>query len=616
MAQLKLEKHPTLNKPKGPVVIIVADGVGWAKDSEANAVTQTPTPTLDGLTKSPLFRTIAAHGRAVGMPTDSDMGNSEVGHNALGAGRIFDQGATLVNQAITSERIFETAVWKKIVATTAPNPAASADSTAPDTTTTATESAECRDSQNSETDSPTLHLLGLHSDGNVHAHTDHLYALLRQSAKEGIQRVRLHLLLDGRDTPYRSALGYLETTETLLEELNAEHQVDYRVASGGGRMSITMDRYDADWPMVERGYRCHCYGEGQKFNSAKEAIETMYAQSTSGDQYLDAFVITEDNGEPVGTITDGDAVIFTNFRGDRAIEISRTFTEGDTFDHFNRDPKAPTQTPATASSTPRTTASTSTQRNTVKSGAVKSTRPRIYFAGMLEYDADRKIPENYLVDPPEIDETIGHYLATQKMRCFAISETQKYGHVTFFWNGNRSEKLASDLETYVEIPSDNVEFDTAPEMKAKEIADTAIELIESGQFDWGRINFANGDMVGHTGNLEATKTAVTAVDTAIAKVIEAVENAGGTTIVLADHGNADIMFTLDETGQRRPHTSHTLAPVPFVITGANTELIELVENIERPGLANVAATTMNLLGFKAPENYEPSLIKPRNTRSE
>lgn len=546
---LGLKKHEVLKKPSGPVVVIVADGIGHAPDSPANAVTRANTPTFDRLSKSPLFRTIAAHGTAVGMPTDKDMGNSEVGHNALGAGRIFDQGATLVNTSIQSGRIWQRPTWKEVVQT-------------------------CSTEQRN-----TLHLLGLHSDGNVHAHIDHLHALLKQAAKENIETVRLHLLLDGRDTAFRSALGFLAATEELLQELNTKYGVDYAVASGGGRMRITMDRYNADWEMVKRGYLCHVHGQGQPFTSAKEAIETFYNQSDKGDQYLDPFVITsEQAGEssPIGLINTGDFVLLTNFRGDRAIEISQAFEQGDEFSHFSRSFE-------------------------------DREKPEVHFAAMLEYDADRAIPKRFLVDPPQIDATIGHYLATENMTCFAISETQKYGHVTYFWNGNRSGKIAEDLETYIEIPSDNVEFDTAPEMKAAEIADKAIELIKSGHFDWGRINFANGDMVGHTGNFDATVTAVEATDKAIGRVVEAISAAGGIAIVLADHGNADSMFTIDKDGKRQKNTSHTLAAVPLVMTGAFTSEIRLAE-VQDAGLANVAATVMNLLGFQAPPDYEPSLI--------
>ncbi|MEM7093327.1 MAG: 2,3-bisphosphoglycerate-independent phosphoglycerate mutase [Actinomycetota bacterium] len=536
-----LEPHPSFTKPEGPVVIVVADGVGDAPDAPSNAVTRASTPTIDRLRAGPLSTIIAAHGTAVGLPSDDDMGNSEVGHNAIGAGRIFAQGAKLVNQAIASGAMWESPTWKELV---------------------------------HHGRRGTLHLLGLHSDGNVHSHTDHLYAMLHQAAIEGVERCRLHILLDGRDVAARSAQIYIEATEKVLAAINADHGVDYRIASGGGRMTITMDRYGADWPMVERGWRCHTLGEARGFATAAHAVDAMYEESDKGDQYLDAFVIVDDidgHDEPIGRMVDGDAVLLWNFRGDRAIEISQAYEADEDIVGFDRG----------------------------------ADRPDVFFAGLLEYDGDLKVPANYLVDPPEIDATMGEHLAASGLRCFAVSETQKYGHVTFFWNGNRSGYLDEALETYVEIPSDTVPFDEAPEMKAAEITDTVIELIDSGDFDWGRINYANGDMVGHTGNLDATIASMEALDAALARLVEAVEARGGIVIFTADHGNADIMFT-DKNGERVPSTSHTTNPVPFVIHGADPAV--RMADLGDPGLANIAATTMNLLGLVAPDDYEPSLV--------
>ncbi len=538
-----LVPHPTVAPVDGPVVIVVADGVGHAPAGPSNAVTQADTPALDALLDSPLSLAIAAHGTAVGLPTDDDMGNSEVGHNALGAGRIFDQGAKLVNQAITSGAVWETPVWKQ-----------------------ATQHG--RDH--------TLHLLGLHSDGNVHAHIDHVHALLHRAAADGVTRCRVHILLDGRDVAARSAQTYIEATEKVLAHINAEYadrDADFRIASGGGRMVITLDRYGADWPMVERGWRCHTFGEGRQFPTAAEAIDAFYAESdadgsNTGDQYLDPFVIADD-GEPIGAMADGDAVMLWNFRGDRAIEISQTYDGG-----------------------------------TV--GFDTTGGPDVFFAGMLEYDGDLKVPNHYLVNPPVIDDTMGHYLTDAGLRCFAVSETQKFGHVTYFWNGNRSGQLDADLETYIEVASDNVPFDQAPEMKAAEIVDETIRLIESGDYEWGRINIANGDMVGHTGDLDATIVSMQALDAALARLITAVESAGGVVIFTADHGNADIMWT-EKDGVRSPKTSHTLSAVPFVVHANDTSRWKLAP-IAEPGLANVAATVITLLGFEPPASYEPSLI--------
>jgi len=540
---LSLVPHPSFTKPAGPVVVVVADGVGHAPNGPANAVTESNTPTIDALQQGPLATTIAAHGLAVGLPSDDDMGNSEVGHNAIGAGRIFAQGAKLVNEGIRTGAIWESATWHQLIA---------------------------------QGRAGTLHLLGLHSDGNVHSHTDHLYAMVHRAAIQGVTRCRLHILLDGRDVGPRSAQLYIEATEKVLAAVNAEHNVDFRIASGGGRMTITLDRYGADWPMVERGYNCHTHGVGRQFPTAADAVDIMYEESDrdpkpKGDQYLDAFVIADD-GQPIGTMADGDAVLLWNFRGDRAIEISQAYEATD-FDAFDR-----------------------------------GDHPNVYFAGLLQYDGDLQVPNHYLVDPPAIDSTMGEYLAAAGMRCFAVSETQKFGHVTFFWNGNRSGYLNEALETYIEIPSDNVPFDQAPAMKANEITDAVIDLIRSGDFDWGRINYANGDMVGHTGDLAATITSMEVMDQALARLIRVVvDELDGIVVFTADHGNADIMFT-EKDGVRSPKTSHTLSAVPFAVHCQNPTRYSLAD-IEGAGLANVAATVISMLGLTPPADYHPSLLR-------
>jgi 2,3-bisphosphoglycerate-independent phosphoglycerate mutase len=537
-----LNKLSNFDGIEGPVLLIVADGVGVAPDGPANAVSLAKTPTLDKLTTSKCYTELKAHGVAVGLPTDDDMGNSEVGHNALGAGRIFEQGAKLVNAALTNGSAFQSSVWQSA----------------------------CKSTQTGNGASNTLHLLGLHSDGNVHSHNKHLYALLKQAASQGVQCARLHVLLDGRDVPARSALNYIETTEAVLSEINKQFNADFRIASGGGRMRITMDRYEADWAMVHRGYECHVHGVGRAFQTAEQAVKTMYRESDKGDQYLDPFVI-HDNDRAIGKIADGDAVVLFNFRGDRAIEISQAF-ESVEFDKFDR-----------------------------------GQHPDVFFAGMLQYDGDLGVPAQYLVDPPQIDRTMGEYLCASGVRSFAISETQKYGHVTFFWNGNRSGYIDKELETYIEIPSDNIEFDQAPAMKAREITDKTIKLLLSGEYRWGRLNFANGDMVGHTGNVDATVKAMEVVDECVEALIKVVHKLNGAVIYTADHGNADVMFT-EKDGIRSPKTSHTLSPVPFAISfDAGANKFSLTNHVDA-GLTNVAATVMNLLGYQAPDDYQPSLL--------
>lgn len=538
---LQLHKLPYFQGRKGPVLLIIMDGVGLGKQDEANAVFLAKTPVLDKLMAAPLYTTLKAHGTAVGMPSDDDMGNSEVGHNALGAGRIFAQGATLVAKAIETGEVFKTDLWNQLTGQTIEK-------------------------------NTTLHFIGLLSDGNVHAHIDHLIAMLRKAAEKGVKKVRIHTLLDGRDVAEKSALIYLTKLNTVLAEINAQG-LDYRVASGGGRMVTTMDRYNADWSIVKRGWDAHVLGQARTFATPEEAVQTFYTEDPKmTDQYMPAFVIAE-NGEPIGQILDGDSVILINFRGDRAIELSMAFDQ-DHFDKFDR------------------------QR-----------RPNVLFAGMMQYDGDLKIPGHFLVSPPQIDHCLSFYLCAAGVSAFAISETQKYGHVTYFWNGNNSGYIDKNLEEFVEIPSDRIPFDQKPKMKAYEITDKSIELLKSEKYKFGRINFPNGDMVGHTGVLDATITSVETTDECVGRLIDVVNELGGVTIVLADHGNADEMFTVDKNGVKTPKTAHSLNPVPFAIVDSGYQGEYSIADVPTQGLANVAATICNLLGYDKPEEYEPSLIR-------
>ncbi len=533
---------------EGPVVLLVLDGVGLNAKKEGNAVFQANTPTLDRLMRDYPTLSLKAHGTAVGLPSDDDMGNSEVGHNALGSGQIFAQGAKLVSNSIESGKIYQGEGWKKV-------------------------SGYCKENAS------TLHFLGLFSDGNVHSHIDHLKALIAQAKEEGINRVRIHILLDGRDVAETSALEYVEPFEAYLAELN-QNGFDAKIASGGGRMSITMDRYEANWQMVKAGWDIHVLGEGRQFSNAKEAIETYRKELHVIDQDLPGFVIAE-NGKPVGTVEDGDGVIFFNFRGDRSIEISKAFCE-ENFTQFDR-----VRFPKTA------------------------------FAGMLEYDGDLHIPPVYLVNPPEITGTMGEYLAQAPISSLAVSETQKYGHVTYFWNGNKSGKYNEEKETYLEIPSDVVPFEQRPWMKCAEITDVLLDGIRSGKYKFIRANFPNGDMVGHTGNMKATMISMEALDLCLDRILAAIDEVGGVALITADHGNADEMYELDKkTGEPKKNkdgtlkskTSHTLNPVPCIFYDNVTAGKYQVKEGDF-GLANVAATTVNLLGYEAPEIWMDSMIE-------
>ena len=538
--KLKLQKLKNFNGRKGPLLFIVMDGVGIGKEYEGNAVYKANTPTLDKLFKSRHYTQLKAHGTAVGLPSDEDMGNSEVGHNAIGAGRIFDQGAKLVNKAFETGKIFGTEIWKNVIS-------------------------------KSKTKG-TVHFIGLLSDGNVHSHIKHLFALLERCEIENVKKVRVHILLDGRDVPGKSALNYVTPLEEKLETINKKNNFDYKVASGGGRMITTMDRYNADWSIVERGWKAHVRGIGRNFKSTSEAINTFYKENEKIiDQYLDSFVIVDNDKQPIGKIKDGDSVVFFNFRGDRAIEISKAF-EDDKFDYFDR-----------------------------------VERPKIYYAGMMQYDGDTLIPKNFLVQPPEIDKTISTYLCAEGITSFAISETQKFGHVTYFWNGNRSGYINEKLEKYIEIPSDKIEFDKAPKMKAEEITDKTIELLRSGNYKFGRLNFPNGDMVGHTGNFEAAVIAVESVDRCVAELLEVVKELDGIAVVTADHGNSDEMFVI-KNGEKIVKTSHSLNPVPFVIYDPDYADEYNMKELPEAGLTNIAGTLLNLLGYENVEDYDESLI--------
>ena len=547
-----LKKLSSFDGVNGPVLTIVMDGVGLAPDTVSNAVATAYTPTLDMLMKNYPMVSLKAHGTAVGLPSDDDMGNSEVGHNALGAGQVFAQGAKLVSQSIESGKMFASETWQTIVS-------------------------------NVKSNSSTLHFLGLFSDGNVHSHIDHLKAMIVKAKDEGVASVRIHILIDGRDVGETSALEYIDPFEAFLSDLR-DASFDIKIASGGGRMKITMDRYEADWSMVERGWQTHVLGEGRQFASAAEAVKAYRAELSVIDQDLPPFVIAE-NGTPVGTINDGDSVIFFNFRGDRAIEISKTFDAKDgEFDKFDR-----------------------------------KRVPSVVYAGMLEYDGDLHIPSRYLVSPPEITNTMSEYLTLSGVKQLAISETQKYGHVTYFWNGNRSGKFSEELETYIEIPSDVVPFEQRPWMKCAEITDKLIECLESGEYKYLRVNFPNGDMVGHTGSLLATRCSMEALDLQLARILKALDKVGGVALITADHGNADEMYEMDKktglpkadkNGNYKSKTSHTLNPVPCIIYDNVTNGAYTVKADEGNfGLSNVAATMVNLMGFEAPEMWDESIIK-------
>ncbi|KAK6142596.1 hypothetical protein DH2020_022944 [Rehmannia glutinosa] len=488
-----LKDHPKLPKGK-TIAMVVLDGWGEAKANQYNCIHVAETPTMDSLKNGApdKWRLVKAHGKAVGLPTDDDMGNSEVGHNALGAGRIYAQGA------LETGKIYDGEGFNYI-------------------------------KESFETG--TLHLIGLLSDGGVHSRLDQLQLLLKGASERGAKRIRVHVLTDGRDVLDGSSIGFVETLENGCAKLR-EKGVDCQIASGGGRCML---------------------------------------------QWIDM------NGKAVGPIVDGDAVVTFNFRADRMTMLAKAL-EYEDFDKFDR---------------------------------VRF--PKIRYAGMLQYDGELKLPSRYLVSPPEIERTSGEYLVYNGVRTFACSETVKFGHVTFFWNGNRSGYFNPQMEEYVEIPSDSgITFNVQPKMKAVEIAEKARDAILSGKFDQVRVNLPNGDMVGHTGDIEATVVACKAADEAVKMILDAIEQVGGIYVVTADHGNAEDMVKrnkkgdplLDKNGKIQILTSHTLEPVPIAIGGPGLAPgVRFRKDVPDGGLANVAATVMNLHGFEAPADYEPTLIE-------
>jgi 2,3-bisphosphoglycerate-independent phosphoglycerate mutase len=543
----------TPNSASSPLVLAILDGVGLEDPTHDNALAQANAPFLHAviagaLNEKPVISLpIRAHGVAVGLPSDADMGNSEVGHNIMGAGRIFDQGAKQVEAALASGDIWG-AAWQDVMAH--------------------------RDHQ--------IHFVGLLSDGNVHSHIRHLIILLNKAAEDGASRLVVHALFDGRDVIDQTAEKYLAQLNDAIAELEVKHPNTHVViGSAGGRMNTTMDRYEADWTIVQRGWEAHAVGTARPFHSAEEALATLRAEDpTVSDQYLPSFTIVNDAGSPVGRMNDNDAVVLFNFRGDRMVEIYRALAE----EPFTAFPRGPLP-------------------------------QNLLVVGMTMYDGDLGIPAQFLVPPTRVTGTVSELLAKAGIAQMACAETQKYGHVTYFWNGNRSDKFNNDLETYIEIPSDKVPFDQLPRMKAAETGDEVVKAITSGKFPFIRCNFAGGDMVGHTGSIPASVIAVEAIDEALIRVNDAVKAAGGTLLITADHGNCEVLIERDKSGNELmdahglpvPKKSHTLSPVPFVAIDYSKRTITTA-GVSDAGISNVAATILSLLGQPIPADYRSALL--------
>ena len=541
-----------------PVLLIIMDGWGIGTGGPEDAIAQADTPNFDRLWNSCAHTELMTHGSYVGLPSDRDMGGSEVGHLTMGAGKILDQGSTRINRAIADGSFFESEALHQVMA-------------------------HCRPVGGKR--GGRLHLTGLLSDGNIHSHIDHFVALINHAYESGIKSLSLHALLDGRDVGIQSAQKYVARINEAFTSVNAEPGFSYAFASGGGRERIIMDR-DREWSKVEAGWNGMVYGNSpNRFRSMLEAIN-HFREASPGivDQDIPGFVIVDEHDQPLGRVEDGDAVVMVNFRADRAIEITEAFCLDD-FDGFDR-------------------------------GGSNGRGPDVLYAGMMVYDEDRNLPALQLAGPTKVDEPFGKRILEMGIRQFRLTETQKYPHVTFFFNGGYREPLDASLEDYILIPSDKgISFADQPQMKASEIADRAIELIESGEYGFGMINFANADMVGHCGHIEPAIIAIEAVDTAVGRITDALAKVGGLALITADHGNAEEMRIAVGDGHE-PSTKHSTNPVPCILFDPNYDASYSLaqpdssdEVVDAPGLSHIAATLFEMMGKTAPEDLNSSLIQ-------
>ena len=506
-----------------PVALIIMDGFGLRNDTVGNAVAQANKPNYDKYMSMYPHTTLTAAGEAVGLP-EGQMGNSEVGHLNIGAGRIVYQDLTRITKSIREGEFFENETLLGAV-------------------------------KNAKQNNKALHIYGLLSDGGVHSHINHTLAMLEMCKNNGLEEVYVHAFLDGRDVAPDSSRGYLTRLQDKINELGVG-----KIATVQGRY-YAMDR-DKRWERVEKSYRAMVYGDGPKYRDPIEAVTKSYEQSVY-DEFVMPTVIVDENDQPVGLIQDGDSIAFLNFRPDRAIQLSQVFTNED-FRGFDRGEKHP---------------------------------KNLYFVCLTLFA--ESVGGYVAYKPKELDNTLGEVLVQHGKKQLRIAETEKYPHVTFFFSGGRDVELPGEKRVLIASPK-VATYDLQPEMSAYEVAEAAVNEINSDQFDTIILNFANPDMVGHSGMLEPTIKAVEATDECVGKVVDAVLAKGGVCLITADHGNADMVF--DENGN--PFTAHTTNPVPFIVTGKNVEL--------REGgiLADIAPTILDLMQLPKPaEMTGMSMIK-------
>jgi len=527
-----------------PVLLIIMDGWGLGSGGPEDAIAQAHTPVVDRLWQQYAHTRLFTHGAHVGLPSDKDMGGSEVGHLTMGAGMVLEQGPTRINNAIADGSFFESDALRQVIAAGLAG--------------------------------GTLHLMGLLSDGNIHSHLSHFRAVINHAFESGIKQLRVHALLDGRDVGIQTAQKFVCELEEDFTYINSHDGCFYAFASGGGRERVVMDR-DNNWAKVAEGWDLMVHGKGEnRFPSVLAAINHFRAEDANlVDQDMPGFVIVDDRDEPIGAMSDGDAVIMMNFRGDRAIEITEAF-ELDDFDGFDR-----------------------------------GKRPDVTYAGMMVYDEDRNLPKLQLMGPTKVENPFGRRILGMGIKQFRLTETQKYPHVTFFFNGGYRQPLDASMEDYILIDSDKcTSFADAPQMKALEIADKAVELIESGEYGFGLINFANADMVGHCGKIAPAITAIETVDTAVGRIVEALEKAGGCALITADHGNAEEMLVFAKDGSSEACTKHSTNPVPCILFDPAYDGSYTLRQPGdgNPGLSNLAATLFEIMGYAVPNDLDASLI--------
>ena len=504
--------QPASAYKKHPLALIILDGFGYRKETEGNAIAMAKKPMLDGVFSAHPHTLIGASGMDVGLP-DGQMGNSEVGHTNIGAGRIVYQELTRITKSIQDGSFFQNEAFLAAVD-------------------------QCRWFNS------TLHIFGLMSDGGVHSHLDHICALLELAKREGLKKVCVHCFMDGRDTPPTSGKGYVQKIQDKIDELGVGC-----IATVSGRY-YAMDR-DKRWERLERAYAAIVYGQGELYPSATAGIQASYDKGVT-DEFIEPFIVTEN-----AFIRRDDAVIFANFRPDRAREITRALVDPD-FDGFARE---------------------------------EGNLP-IKYVCMTQYDATMPNVE-VAFKPQSLENTFGEYIAEKGLTQLRIAETEKYAHVTFFFNGGVEKEYKNEDRALIKSPS-VATYDLKPEMSAYEVTDEVVRRIEADKYDVIILNFANCDMVGHTGVIPAAVKAVEAVDTCVGRVLDALLAHGGCALVTADHGNADQMLEADG---KSPFTAHTTNPVPLALVGRDD-----VKALAEGGvLADLAPTMLDLLGLEQPE---------------